>query len=326
MTSAIVVSLCAAIASAGCGEDVPSRPTASVPTPSDVTPITVLSYNILSSDWVSEGIASWQHRRPLVFETIAESSSDVIGLQEVSDTQYVDLKRHFGTHYKSCWQPAWTNGAFSVGNAILYRTPRFVATDDCGWFALPNPDRRKLTRNLVWVRLIDTEDTDRNSFTFMSTHYAHDSQSSRIESSIEIATRIAHMTDPVILVGDFNASNDPVPPPAWWHTHNATARTDRALNILTQSRIHNVFWPFVTEANVSTHGLTSSEKFIARIDHIFATTGVVGKVPFFGGDYKRTFESTLQFSIGGTLIQLNETNESYPSDHFAIGTTVILPN
>ena len=180
-----------------------------------VLELTLCSFNIRYEGDQDRGWRSWPNRIDRVVGTLRVIDPDVLGLQEARHGQAADLRASLPDY-----------GFFGVGrddgkrggeySAILWKKNRFAAdVEDQGTFWLSDfPDKpgsktwgNEVVRVATWVRLGDRS-TGRSFYVF-NTHWDHRSQPFRERAAPMLAARIdarRHAEDPVVLLGDFNAT------------------------------------------------------------------------------------------------------------------------
>ena len=171
-------------------------------------PLRVMTFNIRYG-LANDGEDSWEFRKQMVMDVIREHGADLLGLQEALRFQLDAICDEFPEYGRiGIGRDPGGEGEYS---AILYRKSRFDVQDAGTFWLSETPDtpsthwENKHLRICTWARLLD-----RSSGEFVyyyNTHYDHQSQPARINSSRLLAKTIAsrkHM-DPVILTGDFNA-------------------------------------------------------------------------------------------------------------------------
>jgi endonuclease/exonuclease/phosphatase family metal-dependent hydrolase len=166
--------------------------------------IRVLSYNIM---WEEKGVRAgnqalpvWKERRNLVRDIIRRYQPDLIGLQEASPEQQVDLAED-NPDYGIVYDRNMNNT-----NPVMYRTQRFTAKDS-GAFVLNDVPERPGTnigvRKASFVRLIDAQTG--NAFTVFNIHLdSRGNGSTRRIGTVRLVEKMAAEQDPVLLTGDFN--------------------------------------------------------------------------------------------------------------------------
>ncbi len=173
----------------------------------------VLSFNIRYGT-APDGEDRWEKRRERVFSILRRSAPDVAGLQEALRFQ-LDSIRAALPEYGEVGvgrDDGKTAGEYS---AILYRRDRFrVEEEGTFWFSdTPETPGSKSWGNQIpricsWARF--AERTSGRSFYVYNLHLDHISQPSRERSAEYLKRAIARRNapDPVVITGDFNASED----------------------------------------------------------------------------------------------------------------------
>ena len=269
--------------------------------------IRVMSFNIRYGT-AKDGEDAWPHRREMVFDVIRDHQPDVIGMQEVLKGQLDQLLRAL-PEYKSLGvgrRDGITIGEFAP---ILYRVDRFEVLAHGGFWLSDTPTvpgstswGNTIPRICTWAHLRDRR-TGR-SFYFYDTHLDHRSPPSQQRSAELIAQRIdqhANPSDPVILVGDFNAAED-----------TSTIRylkgeVDRAYETTEgpppSPQLRDTFRVVHPEAtNVGTFNGFRGESSRGKIDYVFVSASV---------------------QVISAEIVHDNTNGRYPSDHFPVTATII---
>ncbi len=201
------------ILTGGCRKEAPPKTVAI--REDGVLELTLCSFNVRYEGDQDKSWRAWPNRIDRVVKSLREIDPDVFGIQEALHGQAADLRASM-TDY----------GFFGVGRddgkhdgeyaAILWKKDRFAPdVEDQGTFWLSDTPEKagskswgnEVVRVVTWVRLGDRS-TGRSFYVF-NTHWDHRSQASRERAAPLIAARIdgrKHPEDPVILVGDFNAT------------------------------------------------------------------------------------------------------------------------
>lgn len=175
------------------------------------------SFNLRRAEPPDDGFRAWPRRVGRVLRAVHDLDPDVLGVQEAQHSQAADL-----------WASLPGYGFYGVGRddgrrageypAILWKTSRFKADlDDAGTFWLSDtpevPGSRswgnEVVRAAAWIRLVDRS-CGRGFYVF-NTHFDHRNQLSRERGAELIARRIdarRRGDEPVVLLGDFNATRD----------------------------------------------------------------------------------------------------------------------
>ena len=178
--------------------------------------IDALSFNI-RFDNPKDGENAWPNRKEMVGQWVKSESPDVIGLQEALRHQIDDIKK-VATAYSEYGVGRDDGKSRGEHCTILYLKKRFsLDKSDCGtfWFS-DTPEKiaskswgNEIPRICTWGRFIEKK-TDKGFYVY-NVHYDHRSQPSRLGASELIIQRISkrkRSNDPIILMGDFNASEN----------------------------------------------------------------------------------------------------------------------
>ncbi len=178
--------------------------------------IKVTSYNIRQDTGGDRGVRDWSQRMPGVVKFLKDGEFSIIGLQEAKHNQLEDVQKGLpsfkrvgvgradgkkgGEYSPLFYDPAvWTADEKEQGTFWLSDTPEVPGSMTWG---------NRVTRICSWVRL-----TGKNgkSIYVYNTHWDHQSQPSREKAAVLILDKIkkrTHGNDPVILMGDFNATTE----------------------------------------------------------------------------------------------------------------------
>lgn len=172
----------------------------------DETSIRLLSFNILTTIDVkalSEGYKTWVDRRDSVFGYIKNLNPDIMALQEVSPSQYDQIRELLEKDYDFV-----DNRGFSPDSILLYKRSRFERLEKGHWI-LEDPGDAKIRRLAVWVKL-----EEKNTKKQLMTVGVHlDAKDIKEAESLLLAAKISKNMQnnaPVFLLGDFNSKKDSV--------------------------------------------------------------------------------------------------------------------
>ena len=226
--------------------------------------IDALSFNI-RFDNSKDGENAWPKRKEMVGQWVKSESPDVIGLQEALRHQIDDIKK-VATAYSEYGVGRDDGKSRGEHCTILYLKKRFsLDKSDCGtfWFS-DTPEKvaskswgNEIPRICTWARFIEKK-TDKGFYVY-NVHYDHRSQPSRLGASELIIQRISkrkRSNEPIILMGDFNASeNNPA----------IKIFKDEPLNLVDTFRVVKP-----DEKMVKTfHGFRGGSFSGGKIDHVF---------------------------------------------------------
>lgn len=176
--------------------------------------ITVITYNIRYAN-PADGEDFWTHRRDAVAKLV--STGDIIGLQEVTHSQLVDLEQRLDrfAHYGVGRDDGKQAGEYSP---IFYRRDRFEAIDKGTFWLSDRPTvigsrgwDAALPRVCSWMVLRDKRSDAR--VWIANTHFDHRGAEARAQSGrliVEMASKRGN-SDPVVVLGDFNCTNNSAP-------------------------------------------------------------------------------------------------------------------
>lgn len=168
----------------------------------ETLPLKVLSYNILCKECVYEGevqAVQWFKRNSALIDEIREQNFDIIALQEVQGTQFVDISNAFEEEYVLFYPTP--DSSTQLNNLVLYKRSRFVVLTT-QIVELPSSDHQK--RRLLVLHLKDLQGKQQR-FYFVNAHLDHRDVTTRLES-IKLIAKLFPDSFPVMVVGDFNAT------------------------------------------------------------------------------------------------------------------------
>ncbi len=197
-------------------------------------PVCVMTYNIRFAN-KQDGPDFWDSRRDRVGQEL--STAEVVGLQEVLESQLNDLKERMPQFQ---WYGVGREDGQSKGEfcPIGYRADRFECVDQGTFWLSPTPEvagskgwDAALPRIASWVRLKRTGDKEDARLLVVNTHFDHIGQQARVESAGLLAKRAAELAgnDPAVITGDFNVKPDHaaykkmVEKPTWRDAREITA-------------------------------------------------------------------------------------------------------
>lgn len=179
-----------------------------------------VSYNIRQDTASDTGGKDWQARKGALTGYLKAGKFSIIGLQEVRHNQLLDVDRALPEHRftgvgrddgktRGEYSPIyfhtglWKLDPEQHGTFWLSDTPDVVRSRTWG---------NRYPRICTWARLIGQDGAVKGKAIYVfNTHWDHQSQPSRLKSAKLILKKIASRTnkkDPVILMGDFNATTD----------------------------------------------------------------------------------------------------------------------
>ena len=253
---------------------------------------TIMTYNIRYST-ENDGINYWENRKEKVKGIIDSLNIDVFGLQEALQSQVEYIQNQF-PHYemsgvgrddgktKGEYAPVfWKKSKFT-----LVKNGHFWLREDhtvpgTGWDA-------NINRIATWIIL---EDNSGEKYFVLNTHYDHQGEEARRNSSLLILKKIEDLSEglPLVVMGDLNADPESEP-----------------YKILEKSDILKDCFSEVNSKDIN-HGTFAGGFSIEnlndkKIDHIFSNEKLV------------TLEAHIIF---------NQYNGYYPSDHLPVMATLI---
>jgi len=174
-----------------------------------VAPLRVMTFNLRFAS--AQEPNSWADRRPVTRELLLRAAPSVVGTQEGVHGQILDIAADLGPRY--AWIGTGLEGRTADESlAVYYDTARLRAVSH-GTYALSDTPEdltsnswgAAFVRMCTWVRFRDLLGPGRE-FYVLNTHLDHRSQYARARAASLIAGRMAALSLPALLIGDFNAA------------------------------------------------------------------------------------------------------------------------
>ncbi|RDW22134.1 hypothetical protein CWR48_00010 [Oceanobacillus arenosus] len=232
----------------------------------------------------------WENRKEPIFNIIQTYDFDIIGLQEVKESQLKDIQTL--TEY-TCFGRGRSNDDSNEYNPIFYKKEKFdVQESGTFWLSetLKHEERDKrwdadCPRICTWGRF-RIKLTGKEFFVF-NTHFDHKSENARYHSAQILMNRmsIIDLEIPIFLTGDFNGDLSE----RYYQVLNSELR-----NVVQESPRH--IGPIGTCTGVGFNHQLNIEQYQC-IDYIFANKNA---------------------TINNTTVITEKFNGRYPSDHFPV--------
>jgi endonuclease/exonuclease/phosphatase family metal-dependent hydrolase len=175
----------------------------------DKNAIKVMTLNV-RYDNPDDSINAWPNRIPLFCRFISEEKPDILGMQEVLWHQY-EVMDSVLKDYSSVGVGRDDGARGGEMTPVFFRKERFDLIRTITFWLSDTPELpgskgwgASLPRIVTWLELVDKLKHDH--FYFFNTHFAHDSDSARIMSSLILLKEVVKTADgfPYIVTGDFN--------------------------------------------------------------------------------------------------------------------------
>jgi endonuclease/exonuclease/phosphatase family metal-dependent hydrolase len=178
--------------------------------------LTAMTFNIRFNN-LGDGKNAWPLRKNDVAELIRREQPDLLGLQEALVGQIADLKERLPDYewYGLGRDDGKEKGEFAP---VFYRRERFELLAKGTFWLSETPDKvgskgwdAALPRVASWLRVHDKNSG--KSFLFANVHFDHRGEKARVESSKLLRRKLLELAgeEPIVLVGDFNATPDSPP-------------------------------------------------------------------------------------------------------------------
>lgn len=231
----------------------------------------------------------WKQRAPLVSDLIRFYDFDILGTQEGYANQLKDIKT--ALPYYSVYGKGRNDGKTAGEHtAIFYKTDKFELLNQGDFWLSETPEKPSIgwdgkccNRITSWIYLKDKK--SKKSFYVFNTHFDHEGQIARRESSKFILKKITEIAGkkPTILMGDFNGNQNSEP-------YKILAESAQLKDTYQLAE-----FPYAN--NNSFNGFGKTLKGLNIIDHVFVTS---------------------HFSVKKWGILSDSFQGKFPSDHFPV--------
>lgn len=253
--------------------------------------ILLMSFNI-RYDNPNDGINSWENRKEIVVNIIENSSPDLLGLQEVTQTQLDYLAKELKEHsYLGEPRSEKENAEYTP---IFFKKDKLELLDsDTFWLSeIPGEPSRgwdaALNRIVTWGKLKEKE-TGKIIFHF-NTHFDHEGEKAKMESVTLLKDKIKQIAgeNDYVVTGDLNF--DPSS-----KQYKELTKMDRSTAILGDASQIIRDGSKVNEGTFT--GFNADKEPVGPIDYIFVGMNV----------------AVTSFEVINTIV-----NDQLPSDHFPV--------
>ena len=268
----------------------------------------VMSFNIRYGT-ANDAENHWKNRREMVFDVFRNHRPDIVGLQEALNFQIAEIRKALAKYGQIgvAREDGKTEGEYS---AILYRLDRFDV-DESGtfWFSdtpeVPGSSHwgNACVRICTWARFLEKK-SDR-AFYIFNLHLDHVSQPSREKSAVLLAQRVHRRkhAEPFVVTGDFNTGeSNPVVMYLKGKTSLSGQNERESNNPVTMVDTFRVLHPDAKDVRTA-HGFRGNRKG-NKIDYVFTPPSV------------KVLEAQILY---------DNIDGRYPSDHFPVTATLLLP-
>lgn len=251
----------------------------------------IMSFNLRCVD-DEEG--SIHNRSQIAVAVIDQYAPDSFGIQEATPKWIKILDREFSDKYARVGEGRSPIEIFTEYSAVYYRKDKYNLIDSGTIWLSETPEKKytksfdsKHNRIASWAVLEDKETGEK--FTHINTHLDHVLESTRVEQSKVLLTKISELekSTKVICTGDFN-----------------TYETAEAYSVMTASMDDTKLLAEKSDTGITFHKYgTIEEHEDGAIDFIFTTKGM---------------------TVDTYKIIRNTVEGMYPSDHYPIVADILL--
>jgi endonuclease/exonuclease/phosphatase family metal-dependent hydrolase len=169
----------------------------------------IMTFNVRYDNPV-DSIYAWPQRANQVCSFILKENPDILGMQEVLWSQYIYIDSAL-TGYASVGVGRDDGAREGEMNPVFFRKEKFDIVRTITFWLSDTPDipgskgwGASLPRIVTWMELVNKNNHEH--FFFFNTHFAHDSDSAKVMSSMILMKEVSMITDgfPFIITGDFN--------------------------------------------------------------------------------------------------------------------------
>jgi len=178
--------------------------------------IKAMTFNIRYGT-AKDGDNAWKYRKDMVFSVIRDSNCDFIGLQEALVFQIDEIIQNCAA-YKYIGVTREVDPTEGEASPILYNASKWTLLDSKTLWLSETPEKpgskswnSSLPRIFTWGKF--KHNVNNRELMIINTHYDHRSAEARHNSSRVIVEHIFTKMNglSVVLLGDFNASEDQAP-------------------------------------------------------------------------------------------------------------------
>jgi endonuclease/exonuclease/phosphatase family metal-dependent hydrolase len=249
--------------------------------------LTVGTYNLRLQISIDTGNL-WLDRAQKVADLIRFHDFDILGTQEGFLNQLEDIQKLL-PYYAFSGVGRDDGKLKGEHSAIFYKTEKFQMLDHGDFWLSETPEKpglgweAKYPRICSWIKL--KEKKTKKVFFFFNTHFDHEANNARLQSSFLILKKVKEIAGdvPVVLTGDFNSAQN-----TQWYKNIAESDIFKDCFILAKH-------PYASNGTFNDFGRNLKDSSI--IDHIFITSS---------------------FSVNRCGILSDSYLGKFPSDHFPV--------
>lgn len=186
--------------------------------PATAADLRVMSFNIRYGT-ANDGENHWDRRKEFLVETVQAFAPDLLGTQETLKFQRDYLREKFEVYDVS---GVGRDDGLDAGEmmALYYRRDRFRRLDGGHFWLSETPEKigskswdSSLPRMVTWVKLVDLQHDQKPPIVFFNTHFDHQGEVARLESSRLLRRQLTKLAEgcAVVITGDFNTDEGSAP-------------------------------------------------------------------------------------------------------------------
>jgi len=258
--------------------------------------VKVATFNVRYNS-ANDGPNIWSERLPLIQSFLSKEYFDIIGMQEVTSQQLLDLQRIL-PEYSFAGMARDVKSENDEYCPIFYKKEKFSLLAKSQFWLSETPEIPEsigwdgaFPRIVTWVKL--KSNLSGHIFFVFNTHFDHMSEMAREQSAIVVMKKIKEIADyaPSVLTGDFNAD-----------------KSSKTYKLLTTN--WNTYISFVDTEDLA-------KKFVNKDSTTF--NGYSKTAPYVKIDFILVNGF---FSVNNYKIHIEREDELFISDHYPVSVTL----
>ncbi|OQR81984.1 hypothetical protein THRCLA_11237 [Thraustotheca clavata] len=272
------------------------------------TPLSIMTFNLRFAG-ASDGINSWEYRKDHLFDVINRYKPTIMGTQEGLKDQLAEIHANLIPNYERFGVEREPNGEFEQ---IFYDADVLERIDGDNYWLSDTPEVPNQTawgapcvRMVTWCRF--RLRATNQEFIFVNTQFDHRSEESRLNSAALVWKRIQEFDPslPVFIVGDFNT---------YRHTSvYSYLTTEEGANLAEAWRTAE---HTIGDVSYTYHGWAGLENDGEKDPNVVRAENHIDWILF----------RPRNLRVLTTEVVTESRDGRYPSDHYPIQASILLPN